>query len=81
MEMQDLLDHLQATRPELPDEIVMSKLNDNPYELSISDAMVLLATEDSNRLEYYLELVEQLQGILTAEEFASVKAGRLAGNW
>ncbi|KAL9088058.1 MAG: hypothetical protein Q9165_006399 [Trypethelium subeluteriae] len=80
-EEQDLLQHLQMTRLDLPDDLIMSKLASIPYEMSVPDALVLVATEDGDRLEYYMELVAQLQGSLPAEEFTKARAGKLAGNW
>ena len=80
-ENQDLLDHIQATRGELPDETVVTKLGGAPYELSIPDAMLLVTAEDGDRLEFYFGLVAQLQGLLGADEFANAKAGKMAGNW
>ncbi|KAF2234036.1 Glutamyl-tRNA amidotransferase subunit B, mitochondrial [Viridothelium virens] len=77
----DLLHHLQMTMLNLPDDLVMSKLASTPYGLSVLDAIVLVATEDGDRLEYYMELVTQLQGLLSAEEFTKARAGKLAGNW
>ena len=81
MDGQNLLDHLRATSPQLPDEMALDKLANSPYDLSVADAMVLITTDDGDRLEYYLELVTQLCGSLQSEEFRLAKAGKIAGNW
>lgn len=65
----------------MPDEIAIMKLGGFPYELSVPDAMLLVTTEDGDRLEYYMELVNQLQGLLNTEEFTTARAGKVAGNW
>ncbi|KAI9658785.1 MAG: hypothetical protein M1821_002345 [Bathelium mastoideum] len=78
---EDLVDHLRATAPELPDYVAVEKLTASPYELTVADAMVLLAADDGDRLEYYMELVAKLQGLLNPEDFAKAKAGKIAGNW
>ena len=75
------MQHIRATLPTLPDEN-LAMLNGNPaYGLSMSDARTLVSLDDSDRLEYYLEVVELTRSQLETESYAWQRAGKVAANW
>ncbi|KAK3062469.1 hypothetical protein LTS18_003996, partial [Coniosporium uncinatum] len=79
----DVVRHLRETLPKLPDALSATLINAQTYGMSMKDAKTLVALDDGDRLDYYLEVVETLKGRLTPEEHGSVKGGpgRVAGNW
>ncbi|KAI9698101.1 MAG: hypothetical protein M1820_007609 [Bogoriella megaspora] len=77
----DLLEHLIQTKPELPDELLIARLQEKPYELSTADAMVLIDLDAGDRLDFYMDVVAALQSVLSPEMFRNAKVGRMVGNW
>ena len=73
---QDLVEHLQSTLPALPDEL-LQLLTGEPYNLSLTDAKILLQADTGDRLDFYQETVEKLQSI----QQNNSKLGKLVGNW
>ncbi|KAL1634815.1 hypothetical protein SLS58_010558 [Diplodia intermedia] len=78
---EDLVRHLRETLPALPDETVDMLMVDPRYGLSMKDAKTLVGLDTGDRLDYYFDVVEKLNRQTTAEEQASLKLGKAAGNW
>ncbi|KAF2012178.1 hypothetical protein BU24DRAFT_465742 [Aaosphaeria arxii CBS 175.79] len=77
----DVVDHLRSTLPMLSDEAMQVLVDVDQYGLTPKDASTLLALDDGNRLEYYHDLVLDLQGMLSEEEAKAARIGKVAGNW
>lgn len=78
---QDLVNHLRANLPVLPDrvlDVLVSK-----YGLSVKDAGTLLSFDNGDRLEYFFEVTNELaraRGIRPSnDEFPIL--GKAVGNW
>ncbi|EKG22428.1 Aspartyl/glutamyl-tRNA amidotransferase subunit B-related protein [Macrophomina phaseolina MS6] len=78
---EDLVACLRASLPPLPDETVTMLVEDARYGLSVKDAKTLVGLDTGDRLDYYFDVVELLHQQTTAEERASMKLGKAAGNW
>ncbi|KAL1616548.1 hypothetical protein SLS54_008283 [Diplodia seriata] len=78
---EDLVRHLRGTLPALPDETVDMLVVDPRYGLSMKDAKTLVGLDTGDRLDYYFDVVEELNRQTTADEQASLKLGKAAGNW
>ncbi|KZM25408.1 ATP binding [Ascochyta rabiei] len=78
---QDLVDHLRANLPVLPDRIV-SVLVDK-YGLSTKDAGTLLSFDNGDRLEYFFEVTNQLARArnIRPSDAEFLVLGKAAGNW
>jgi aspartyl-tRNA(Asn)/glutamyl-tRNA(Gln) amidotransferase subunit B len=75
----DLVEHLQSTLPELPDDTVVRVQQE--YGLTSKDAKTLLALDDGARLEFMEETVDILCNKLNQAEDSKPKMGKLVGNW
>ncbi|KAF9695006.1 hypothetical protein EKO04_006721 [Ascochyta lentis] len=78
---QDLVDHLRANLPVLPDRIV-SVLVDK-YGLSTKDAGTLLSFDNGDRLEYFFEVTNQLARVrnIRPSDAEFPVLGKAVGNW
>ena len=78
---QDLVDHLRANLPVLPDRVV--DVLAKKYGLSVKDAGTLLSFDNGERLEYFFEVTNQLartRAIKPSDpEFPLL--GKAVGNW
>lgn len=78
---QDLVDHLRANLPVLPDRVV--DVLAKKYGLSVKDAGTLLSFDNGDRLEYFFEVTNQLartRAIKPSDpEFPLL--GKAVGNW
>lgn len=59
--IQDVLDHIFDTMPALPDQ-TLDMLTSEPYHLTTKDAKTLLSLDDGSRLDYYLAVIDDLDG-------------------
>lgn len=81
----DLVDHLRATLPELPDATAVRV--QTKYGLSAKDAKTLVILDDGDRLDFFEETVALLtENASQFPEFVASgdvteKIGRTAGNW
>jgi aspartyl-tRNA(Asn)/glutamyl-tRNA(Gln) amidotransferase subunit B len=75
----ELVEHLQSTLPELPDDTVVRVQQE--YGLTSKDAKTLLALDDGERLEFMEETVNILHDNLDQDEVSKSKIGKLVGNW
>ena len=75
----ELVEHLQATLPELPDDTV-ARIQ-HQYGLTSKDAKTLLVLDDGERLEFMEETVDLLRNRLAQANESNVKIGKLAANW
>ena len=69
---------LRSKLPPLPDALIERLTDPSAYCLTTKDAKTLLALDDSERVEYYFNLVEQLTNRLKIDKS---EVGRVAGNW
>ena len=75
----ELVEHLQSTLPELPDDTIARVRQE--YGLTLKDAKILLALDDGERLEFMEETVDILCHKLSQDEEPKSKIGKLVGNW
>jgi aspartyl-tRNA(Asn)/glutamyl-tRNA(Gln) amidotransferase subunit B len=75
---QDLINHLKLSLPKLPDTMIETLTTD--YGLTTKDAGTLLSLDDGERLDYFFEVLSQLQGI-DLPEVDQAHLGKVAGNW
>lgn len=75
----ELVEHLQATLPELPDDTV-ARIQ-HQYGLTSKDAKTLLVLDDGERLEFMEETVDLLRNRPAQANESNVKIGKLAANW
>lgn len=76
---QDLITHLHATLPMLPDEHLTLLTASPAYALTSKDAKTLIALDDGDRLAYYLALVSHLHAAGAPAD--DPRTGRTAANW
>jgi len=78
---QDLVDHLRANLPVLPDRVVDVLVE--KYGLSVKDAGTLLSFDNGDRLEYFFEVTNQLARARATKpsdpRFSTL--GKATGNW
>jgi aspartyl-tRNA(Asn)/glutamyl-tRNA(Gln) amidotransferase subunit B len=78
---QDLVEHLRANLPVLPDRVVDVLVS--RYGLSVKDAGTLLSFDNGDRLEYFFEVTNELaraRGVRPSnDDFAAL--GKASGNW
>lgn len=79
--MQDLIEHLKTTMPNLPDDNIETLVEGGEYKLTSKDASTLLLLDDGDRLDYYYDVVEQLQSKFADEPEILARIGKAAGNW
>ena len=65
----------------LPDDIVNMLVQSSEYGLTIKDAKTLVALDDGDRLEYYLDVVEILGKQFSENSQSLEKVGKIANNW
>lgn len=75
---QDLISHLSVSLPKLPDTMIESLTEQDG--LSTKDANTLLSLDDGHRLDYFYDVVSQLQTTDLSQEHQA-HLGRVAGNW
>jgi aspartyl-tRNA(Asn)/glutamyl-tRNA(Gln) amidotransferase subunit B len=75
----ELIRHLRATLPMMPDELLDVLTNDPKYGLTAKDAKTLISFEDGDRLEYYFDVVDVIQIDIASGSPQSI--GRVVGNW
>lgn len=75
----DLIEHLQDTLPELPDETV-DRIQ-RSYGLSEKDAKTLVTLDEGDRVEFLEETVELLQEKLRNDAEQGQRVGVMVGNW
>ncbi|KAJ9665244.1 hypothetical protein H2201_004718 [Coniosporium apollinis] len=78
---EDLLQHLRSTLPMLPDETADMLVEDPAYGLTMKDAKTLVALDDGDRLDYYLDVVQILRQQLPSDLQSSSKFAKVAANW
>ncbi|KAF1973391.1 hypothetical protein BU23DRAFT_554380 [Bimuria novae-zelandiae CBS 107.79] len=78
---QELVDHLQQTLPALSDETVSTLVDSSTYGLTIKDANTLILLDDSDRLDFYYDVVEHLRTIFSEQPQIVSRLGKVAGNW
>ena len=83
---QDLIDHLTATLPQLPDKAIDELVHD--FGLTLKDAKTLVALDDGRRLGYFDEVLAVLARLLQENDSdpsitKSIKAkhAKLVANW
>ena len=81
---EDLVNHLRATLPELPDETVSRAMQD--FDLSLKDAKTLVTLDDGERLEYCAKVVAIMHRSRdttadTDHTSSQGKTGKLVANW
>ncbi|KAB8346309.1 hypothetical protein FH972_023353 [Carpinus fangiana] len=77
----DLLIHLRDNMPMLPDESIKLLTEDPKYGLTIKDARTMVALDDGNRLDYFLETFAILDETLDKQHSARAKLGKTVANW
>ena len=75
----NLVEHLRATLPELPDATVARVQAD--YGLSSKDARTIASLDDGDRLDVMEETVDLLKSKLPSDMVEASKLGKSVGNW
>lgn len=78
---EDIIQHLRGALPMLPDDIANKLVQSPEYGLTMKDAKTLVALDDGDRLEYYLEIVEILRKELSGNAQFLEKIGKVVNNW
>ena len=65
----------------LPDDIANMLVQSSEYGLTVKDAKTLVALNDGDRLEYYLDIVEILGKEFSENSQSLEKVGKIANNW
>lgn len=73
----DIVEHVQSTLPALPDELRLMLTEDPQYNMSLTDAKIILQADTGDRLDFYQETVEALRKL----QKNHAKLGKLVGNW
>ena len=79
--LQDIIQHLRESLPMLPDDIANMLVQSSEYGLTIKDAKTLVALDDGDRLEYYLDVVEILGKEFSENSQSLEKVGKITNNW
>ena len=79
--LQDIIQYLRESLPILPDDIANMLVQSSEYGLTIKDAKTLVALNDGDRLEYYLDIVEILGKEFSENSQSLEKVGKIANNW
>jgi aspartyl-tRNA(Asn)/glutamyl-tRNA(Gln) amidotransferase subunit B len=77
-QVKDLVSHLRSSLPKLPNTMI-ENLTDE-YGLTTKDAGTLLSLEDGDRLDYFFEVLSQLQE-LNLPGVSQAHLGKVTGNW
>lgn len=80
---EDLVEHLQNTLPMLPDEVLHGLVEDG---VSMKDAKTMIALEDGERLDYYLDVLTELRARLSSsgrgkDGKSDKMLGKTVANW
>lgn len=73
-----LVDRLRQSLPALADDTLAALTDSSKYALTVKDAKTLLALDNTERLDYYLDVVENLRSL---SPDLPKDIGRIAGNW
>lgn len=65
----------------LPDDIANMLVQSSEYGLTVKDAKTLVALNDGDRLEYYLDIMEILGKEFSENSQSLEKVGKIANNW
>lgn len=78
-----LIAHLRKTLPKLPNQLLTMLTEDKRYQLSMTDAKILLQLDDGERVDFYTSVVDQLTSICRDLEVREEpgKIGQQAANW
>jgi aspartyl-tRNA(Asn)/glutamyl-tRNA(Gln) amidotransferase subunit B len=76
--IQDLIDHLRASLPKLPDTMIDTLTEE--YGLSKKDAGTLLSLDHGDRLDYFFDVVARLENS-ELPDCDQAHLGKVAGNW
>ena len=79
--LQDTIQHLRESLPMLPDNIANMLVQSSEYGLTIKDAKTLVALDDGDRLEYYLDVVEILGKEFSENTQSLEKVGKITNSW
>lgn len=74
----ELVDRLRQTLPALADDTLATLTDSSKYMLTVKDAKTLLTLDNTERLDYYLDVVENLHSL---SPDLPKDIGRIAGNW
>jgi aspartyl-tRNA(Asn)/glutamyl-tRNA(Gln) amidotransferase subunit B len=74
----ELVDRLQQNLPTLPDDMLEVLTDSSKYMLTVKDAKTLITLDNAERLDYYLDVVENLRSLSSD---LPKDIGRIAGNW
>lgn len=74
----DLISHLRDSLPKLPDRMVETLAQE--YGLTMKDAGTLLSLENGDRLDYFFEVLTELQK-LDIPGLDQTHLGKVTGNW
>jgi aspartyl-tRNA(Asn)/glutamyl-tRNA(Gln) amidotransferase subunit B len=78
---QELIETLQSTLPMTPDA-TLSLLQESPHQrLSAKDAMTLLNLDDGDRVDYYMDVLDQLRKMAGSKKYLTNQKPGLVGNW
>jgi aspartyl-tRNA(Asn)/glutamyl-tRNA(Gln) amidotransferase subunit B len=77
---QGVVDHLKKTLPKLPDELFAMLTDPAQYDLSPTDARILLSIDDGARLDYFQDVVGHLEWTSGSRSKRPLY-GKTAGNW
>lgn len=73
----DLVEHLQSTLPALPDRLLSSLTTDAEYNLTPTDAKIMLQADTGDRLDFYQKTID----LLRPDHGHDSKLGKIVGNW
>ena len=76
-----MVDYLKETLPLLPDQLVEMLLDKRSYGIPEKDARILAASDDGDMLDYYMDVVHHVKGILCQKDVKSQKVAKLVANW
>jgi aspartyl-tRNA(Asn)/glutamyl-tRNA(Gln) amidotransferase subunit B len=63
------------------DDCVNMLIDGEDYGLTSKDASTLLLLDDGERLDYYLDVVENLKSTYSGNAEVLARVGKVAGNW
>jgi aspartyl-tRNA(Asn)/glutamyl-tRNA(Gln) amidotransferase subunit B len=63
------------------DDCVNMLVDGEDYGLTSKDASTLLLLDDGERLDYYLDVVENLKSTYSGNAEVLARVGKVAGNW
>jgi len=75
----ELVERLRQSLPALADDTLATLTDNSKYLLTVKDAKTLLALDNAERLDYYLDVIENLRNRFSPDPPKDI--GRIAGNW